>query len=812
MAGATSRRAWPGTPAPAPPRRRRRRRGRGPLGAVAANHALLTAGGLWPRSRWLGSNWTRLPAAAAARREIAITIDDGPDPEVTPAVLDLLDAHGAQRDLLLHRRRRRAPTRPCAARSSRRGHSVQNHSDRHSHRFSLLGPRGDGARDRRGAGDARRHHRRGAALLPRARPGCAIRSWRRCCNASTCSSSAGRGAASTPCGASPTDVLARLARGLAAGDILLAARRQRARAPTAGRAVVLAVLPALLARATSLGLVAGDARRSVAATRAATTPRRRPSRSERIAMSSADAAVEFRALVDGGERAVSARRPVRLALRARQAALGSGLPPPPRARPDRAANARPRHRLRPGPARQPARARRRRPRAQGRWPSDWAEAPVDVRVSGIELLRARRRARPARARRRHRHSSAPTCERRAFAAVDAVVILDVLHYVGIADQDAVLARVRAALPIGGTAAAARRRRRRAAPLRRERSGSTASSSWRAARASAARPAGRSRRGRPASPSLGFAVTSEPMHRGTPFANVLLVATVERAPTRTEREPHDAGPPRPRRHRGADPASRPDVPARSHDVVGRRRGSSASPSTIATRAIRCAARAACWRARRSSTRRRRWPCTARCCAAAAGDRAAPGLPGQRARRPPRLPAPRRPAARRSRRARRRRRAPGRRRGAPPLRVRPSPRRPRARLGARRRRPRRRRLAPARDDVARSRPRRRALVTGASGGIGQAIAERLGRDGAHVIAHANANRAGADAVVAAHRRRRRQRRSDRLRRHRSATPRAAPASACSRAARSRSSSTTPASTTTPSSRACAPSSGTASSTSR
>jgi peptidoglycan/xylan/chitin deacetylase (PgdA/CDA1 family) len=109
------------------------------LAAVAANHVALTAGGLWPRSRWLGSNWTRLPDGAIARGEIALTIDDGPDREVTPALLDVLDAHGASATFFCIAERARAEPALCRE-IVRRGHSVQNHSDRHSHGFSLLGP------------------------------------------------------------------------------------------------------------------------------------------------------------------------------------------------------------------------------------------------------------------------------------------------------------------------------------------------------------------------------------------------------------------------------------------------------------------------------------------------------------------------------------------------------------------------------------------------------------------------------------------------------------------------------------------------
>lgn len=111
------------------------------LAAVLVNHLLITAIGLWPRSTWLGPNWTRLPAAAAARNEVALTIDDGPDPVVTPQVLDLLDRHAVKATFFCVGAQ--AARHPELCRDIvRRGHAVENHSQHHYHSFSFLGPRG----------------------------------------------------------------------------------------------------------------------------------------------------------------------------------------------------------------------------------------------------------------------------------------------------------------------------------------------------------------------------------------------------------------------------------------------------------------------------------------------------------------------------------------------------------------------------------------------------------------------------------------------------------------------------------------------
>ena len=111
------------------------------LGAVLVNHALFLLLGLWPRSHWLGPNWTQLPAAASARNEIALTIDDGPHPSVTPQVLDMLDRYAAQATFFCVGET--AARYPDLCREiERRGHAMEHHSQHHRRRFALMGRSG----------------------------------------------------------------------------------------------------------------------------------------------------------------------------------------------------------------------------------------------------------------------------------------------------------------------------------------------------------------------------------------------------------------------------------------------------------------------------------------------------------------------------------------------------------------------------------------------------------------------------------------------------------------------------------------------
>jgi len=163
--------------------------------------------------------------------------------------------------------------------------------------------------------------------------------------------------------------------------------------------------------------------------------------------------------------------------------------------------------------------------AQGEWPAAWPPPPNPRAIRGIDIT-ARDVERAQRASGGAAQFLQGDIRSTDFGRADAVVILDVLHYVDFQAQEAVLERVRTTLAGGGMLllrvadASARWRFRITVAVDRavmalrghrlERLWCRSLEDWKGCLA-----------------ELGFDVREIPMSEGTPFANVLLVARYDR---------------------------------------------------------------------------------------------------------------------------------------------------------------------------------------------------------------------------------------------------------------------------------------------
>jgi SAM-dependent methyltransferase len=162
--------------------------------------------------------------------------------------------------------------------------------------------------------------------------------------------------------------------------------------------------------------------------------------------------------------------------------------------------------------------------AAGDWPAGWPPPPQLRELRGIELMpRDVARAQAALGNQRPRVDIRCGDIRDGdFAAAEVVSILDVLHYIDYPEQEAVLARVRAALPAGGLLVTRVGDAAAGLPFhlcnwtdravtfvrghRLPRLWCRTLADWRQLLA-----------------GLGFAVEAVPMSEGKPFANVMLLA-------------------------------------------------------------------------------------------------------------------------------------------------------------------------------------------------------------------------------------------------------------------------------------------------
>jgi peptidoglycan-N-acetylglucosamine deacetylase len=184
-------------------------------------HLVIILAAVWPRSQVLGTNFVRLSPIACQRQLVSLTFDDGPNAQVTPRVLDLLDQYQAQASFFCIANKLHEPAMAALAQEIvERGHTLENHSYSHPVSFSFRGLRGlqaeiDQAQNTiaQCCGSAPNYFRAPAGIRnPLLQPlldlkGLALASWTR----------RGYDTRSTD----PNAVYLRLVRNLAAGDILL---------------------------------------------------------------------------------------------------------------------------------------------------------------------------------------------------------------------------------------------------------------------------------------------------------------------------------------------------------------------------------------------------------------------------------------------------------------------------------------------------------------------------------------------------------------------------------------------------------------
>lgn len=221
------------------------------LAALAANHLVLSAAVLWPRGRLLGPNVVALDELAQSRNEVCLTFDDGPDPAVTPHVLDILARHHAHASFFCVGAKADAYPQ-LVEEIGKRGHSLENHSYSHSPTFAFWS-----------AGRLQRDIERAQFAISRSaqRPPCFFRApagFRSPLLDGVLQRCGLRYASWTRRGfdtvrRDPARVLADLTRHLRAGDVLLLHDGSAARTVD-GVPVVLAVLPLLLEAIAARGL------------------------------------------------------------------------------------------------------------------------------------------------------------------------------------------------------------------------------------------------------------------------------------------------------------------------------------------------------------------------------------------------------------------------------------------------------------------------------------------------------------------------------------------------------------------------------